>query len=444
VSRTLSFLHLTTFYPPYSFGGDAMYLYRLCHALGDAGHQVDVVHCIDSYHLLHPARPPIAFADHPQVTTHGLRSGLGWLSPLLTQQTGRPYLKRARLQEIFNRKPYDVVHYHNISLLGTHILRLKTANDTAVKLYTTHEHWLVCPTHVLWKFNSRPCEKPACFQCSIRAGRPPQLWRYTSQLKKATGEVDQFVSPSRFTASMHKERGFPWPVAHLPYFIDRVDDEWRHPGSPPQERPYFLFVGRLEVIKGVQTLIQAWPRVSDADLLVVGTGTAESALRAYAAGSSRIKFLGPLPPAALGPLYYHAQACIVPSVTYETFGIVILESFARKCPVIVRDLGALPEVVEDSRGGIVYRSSEELLAAVATLTQSPQLRRELGEHGYQAFVRHWSRESHLKQYFGFLEQTARRKFGYVPWEQQGDTDRPMDAIRHEDARRHPLSTPAGR
>jgi hypothetical protein len=46
--RPLNFLHLTTFYPPYSFGGDAMYIYRLAHALGNAGHQVDVVHCIDA------------------------------------------------------------------------------------------------------------------------------------------------------------------------------------------------------------------------------------------------------------------------------------------------------------------------------------------------------------------------------------------------------------
>ena len=60
-SRPLRFLHFTTFYPPYSFGGDAMYLYRLCHALADAGHEVDVVHCIDSYHLQHPHEPEIAF-----------------------------------------------------------------------------------------------------------------------------------------------------------------------------------------------------------------------------------------------------------------------------------------------------------------------------------------------------------------------------------------------
>ena len=50
----LKFLHLTTFYPPYSFGGDAMYIYRLCHALADEGHQVDVVHSVDAYRVAAP------------------------------------------------------------------------------------------------------------------------------------------------------------------------------------------------------------------------------------------------------------------------------------------------------------------------------------------------------------------------------------------------------
>ena len=96
MSRPLKFLHLTTFYPPYSFGGDALFLYRLCHALGDAGHHVDVVHCVDSYHLFHPGPPPIAVDEHPNVRRHELRSGLGWLSPLLTQQTGHPLLKKGQ------------------------------------------------------------------------------------------------------------------------------------------------------------------------------------------------------------------------------------------------------------------------------------------------------------------------------------------------------------
>ena len=103
--RPLNFLHLTTFYPPYGFGGDAMQLHRLAHAPGDAGHHVDVVHCVDSYHLLHPGAPPVQFAEHPNVTRHELCSRFGSLSPLLTQQTGRPTLKSRSIAEVLRSRP---------------------------------------------------------------------------------------------------------------------------------------------------------------------------------------------------------------------------------------------------------------------------------------------------------------------------------------------------
>jgi glycosyltransferase involved in cell wall biosynthesis len=416
VSRQLNFLHLTTFYPPYSFGGDAMYTYRLAHALGDAGHKVDVVHCLDSYHLLHSAKPELVFSEHPNVTRHELRSGYKWLSPLLTQQTGRAFLKHRQIREVMDSKAYDVIHYHNTSLLGPEVLTFKPKQGTAIKMYTTHEHWLVCPMHVLWKFGERVCEKPECFRCVIKAKRPPQLWRYTDMLSQASAHVDQFVSPSRFTAQMHAERGFPEPVAHLPYFIDRVDHEWRTPAPRPHDRPYFLFVGRLEKIKGLATLIRLWSQVTNYDLLVAGTGADEESLKKQAAGNSRIKFLGPLPQQQLGIFYHHALACIVPSLTYETFGIIIIEAFARKTPVIARNLGALPEVVSDSGGGFTFRNDQELLKAIDDIGTRPLLREQLGNRGYEAFLANWSREAHLALYFDFLRKVAGKKFGYVPWE----------------------------
>ena len=70
MARPLNILHLSPFYPPWSFGGDAVYLHRLAHALGDDGHHVDVGYSRAAYGLLHPAafeesRHPVlqAFAD---------------------------------------------------------------------------------------------------------------------------------------------------------------------------------------------------------------------------------------------------------------------------------------------------------------------------------------------------------------------------------------------
>jgi glycosyltransferase involved in cell wall biosynthesis len=415
MSRPLKFLHITTFYPPYSFGGDGLQIYRLAHALAESGHHVDVIHCEDSYRLLHPEDPPLQFAEHPNVMRHGLRSGFGRLSPLVSQQTGHPWLKLRSINETLKAREYDVIHFHNISLLGPGVLEIAPPDSRAVKIYTSHEHWLICPTHVLWKFDRMPCDSPQCLRCTLHAKKPPQLWRSTGFLERMAANVDQFLAPSRFTAKMHEDRGFPYPLAHLPNFIDRVDGEWEHPAVRPQEAPYFLFVGRLEKIKGPQTLIALWDKVPEYDLLIAGAGSSEAELRALAAHNPRIKFLGPLPQQELGGLYHHAIACLVPSLTYETFGMTCIEAFARKTPVIARDLGALTEIVQDCGGGLLFTTDEQLLTALHSIANSPSLRAELGQKGYDGFLRWWCREAHMKAYFAFLEDAARKKLGSVPW-----------------------------
>jgi glycosyltransferase involved in cell wall biosynthesis len=295
------------------------------------------------------------------------------------------------------------------------VLQIESPGSRAVKVYTSHEHWLICPTHVLWKFDRAACDRPQCLRCTLHAKKPPQLWRYTGFLEKMAASVDQFLAPSRFTAQMHADRGFPFRFAHLPNFIDPVDNEWEHPAPRPQQAPYFLFVGRLEKLKGPQTLVALWDQVKGFDLLLVGTGSNEIELRAMAANNPRVKFLGPLPQRELGALYYHAIACLVPSITYETFGMTCIEAFARRTPVIARNLGALPELIEDSGGGLVFSSDGQLLDAIHTIGNSPRFRSELGRKGYDGFLHRWCRDAHMQSYFGFLESAARKKFGVVPW-----------------------------
>ena len=245
----LRFCMVTTFYPPYHFGGDAMYIYRLSHALAQRGHTVDVLHDRDAYHLARRGEPAQRFADHPGVRVTAMKSPLGALSPLLTQQTARPFLKpevRRRLEG----GAYDVIHFHNMSLIGSTAL----AFGRGVKLYTTHEHWLVCPMHVLWKFDREPCDAPQCLACTLHGRRPPQLWRYTDRLTRDLAHVNRLLSPSRFTRQRHVDAGIDRPITVLPYF---VPEQVQGDAHPSRERPYFLYVGRLVKLKGVDTLIRA-------------------------------------------------------------------------------------------------------------------------------------------------------------------------------------------
>src|SRR4030095_249191 len=213
-------------------------------------------------------------------------------------------------------------------------------------------HWLVCPVHVLWKFNRQVCSERSCTLCQIRAGRPPQIWRHTGLLEKMLRHVDCFISPSRFSMKKQLELGLQIPMVHLPYFLPKRShsNPAENGNRRPRPKPYFLFVGRLEKIKGVQNLIPRVKERREYDLLIAGAGEYEHTLKGLAAGSDNIVFLGKLNQEKLTEFYRSALAVIVPSICYETFGIIIIEAFAMKTPVIVNNLGALPEVVEDSGG----------------------------------------------------------------------------------------------
>lgn len=412
--RPLRFCMITTFYPPCNFGGDGIAVQRLAHELADRGHTVDVIHCEDSYRLLAPKRPGGARDEHPGVTVHGLRSPFGFLSPLATHQTGRPLLKSRRIREILDTG-FDVIHFHNISLVGGPGI---LSYGSSVKLCTLHDYWAVCPTHVLFRFNRAPCERPHCIACTLAHRRPPQWWRYTGLLKRMARHVDAFIAPSRFIGDKHREMGFDAPIVHLPHFVPRplVDVEsLPQSGTAVQSAradadPFFLFAGRLEKVKGLQTLIPVIRRHPTARLLVAGAGTLGAKLRRLAAGCGRIEFLGRKTMNELTALYRRATAVIVPTVCFENQALVVIESLGLGTPVIVRRIGGMPELIEMSGGGMVYDTDDELVAAMDRLLANAPYRDDLGRRGREAYEREWTPDVHIGRYLALInritEETA--------------------------------------
>ena len=399
----MRFCMVTTFYPPYHFGGDAVYVQQLANELATRGHHVEVVHCIDAFHLLSRHPPRNGVDEHPNVLVHRLKSPFGLLSPLATQQTGWPIFKSKGLIKIFEQ-PFDVIHYHNISLVGGPAV---LQYGRAVKLYTLHEYWLLCPTHMLFKFDREVCTKKACFSCTLTHGRPPQFWRYTGLIERTIPHVDLFLAPTEFTKAKHLESAPKMPIAELPYFTSR----WETSGTPqknlPSDPPYFLFVGRLEKMKGLQTLIDPFKRFTKAQLWVIGTGEYETTLRTRAGDCHNIRFLGFQTGEQLRQLYQQAIAVIVPSLWYEVFGIVILEAFAQKTPVIVRNRGGMPGIIKESGGGFVFDTEEELMMTMEKLLEQPCLRSSVGQQGFEALQKKWTADVHIKRYFELIESLGR-------------------------------------
>jgi glycosyltransferase involved in cell wall biosynthesis len=391
---------VTTFYPPYHFGGDAIYVHRLSNELARRGHSVTVVHDPEAFRVL-GGRPGAPASRHAGVVVEPIRTGWPRSSPLVTYLTGRPGLKARQLERILGHGEFDVINFHNVSLIGgPEVL----AYGEGVKLYTMHEHWLVCPMHTLWKNNREVCERPTCTSCSLVYRRPPQLWRHTSLLRRRVQDVDLFLAPSRFTMETHRSRGFERPMRHLPPFVSRSELTSPATKTARRKRPYFLVVGRLERLKGVQKLLEVFRDYRGAELVIVGDGSLAPALRRQAADLPHVEFVGALPFEDLHSLYEKAIAVVVPSVGYETFGLVTIEAFARKTPAIVHDLGGLPEAVSDSGGGFIYRTDTELIEAMEKLRRSPELRDDLGRRGHESYLRRWTEVAHLDAYLGIIEE----------------------------------------
>ncbi|CAN5186979.1 N/A [soil metagenome] len=404
----MRFCMITTFYPPYSFGGDATYVRALSRSLVAQGHDVTVIACRDAFDLVRRGTKvsvPIEENGSDGVTVHWLQSDLGALSPIVTQQSGHLGLKGPMVDRILS-KPFDVINFHNISLVGgPAILKRGIAS---IRVYSLHEHWLVCPTHIFWKNKAHACDRKTCISCCVRSGIPPQIWRYTGLRDRSLSNIDLIFSPSDYTAERHREGGIEQPITILPLFSSigaPVDAEPAY-----NSRPSFLFVGRVTVSKGIQSLLRVAATLVDFDFLVVGEGDLLAQLQIDYAHCPNIKLVGGLPQPDLVDHYRQATALVFPSLAPETFGLAIVEAAACGTPAIVSNTaGGAVEIVQQTGGGVVYNGDNELIAMLCLLGGDRSISATLGERAQQGYRKFYTRETHLKGYLDAITTTMKAR-----------------------------------
>ena len=412
--KTLKFCMVTTFFGAHSFGGDAAYVDRLTRALCKRGHEVHVFFCVDSFNAVRGSHPLRSYTPPPGLHLHPLESGKGVLSPWATQITGKPLFKSEELSRELDQVDTDVVHFHNISLVGGPAV-LKMGRD-AVRIMTAHEHWLICPMHLLWKYDSKACDHAECLRCVVRGKRPPQVWRYTGMIQNSLDELDALIFPSLHTMEEHRKRGIQATMVHLPYFLP---DEWPLGNARDSEvtegRPYLAAAGRLVRMKGFQQLIPMMRYLPEVDLRIAGTGPFEAELRVMAEGLPNVRFEGLLAGDQLAKLFEGARAVVVPSLFPETFGYVVLEAFAARTPVVVNKAGgAIFETGVLSGGGLGYETDAELLVALRRLVYDNDLREELAEKGQALHRGAWSETAHIDRYMGLIQKIRKSRAGTSP------------------------------
>lgn len=384
---------VTTFFGAHRFGGDAAYVERLADALLQRGHEVEVFCSRDAFDVLRGGVPPLPYTPPPGLVLHAAQSRWPLWSLLHVHQTGGMGPYRKPLSRWVGEGGFDVLHLHNVSLLGATELMAIDVPGT-FRLMTVHEHWLACPLSVRWRFNREPCPAPTCARCMLLAGRPPQWWRSTGRLAAGFQGLDAAIFPSESSLAAHRQRGIVHPRATvLPYFVPR---EWCGDLPADRRRDAFLFVGRLVKEKGLQQLLPLFHARKNIRLDVVGDGPYRRVLERLAAGAANIRFLGAVAAGEIRHCLSRARALLVPSLFPETLGYVVLEAWSQGVPVLVSSAGALPELVAGG-GGHVCGSVAAFADWIDRWTDDPDDAAETGATGWRRCRDEFDEERHVRR-----------------------------------------------
>ncbi|KGO83100.1 glycosyltransferase involved in cell wall biosynthesis [Flavobacterium cauense R2A-7] len=218
---------------------------------------------------------------------------------------------------------------------------------------------------------------------------------YHKQILKK--HIDYFLTPSdNLTDLIANDFDVPGKTLPNPALLTNQSFE--------NQSNYLLYVGRLDKEKGVHTLLKAFKNVvkkfPNEQLVIAGSGSEKKALEQYVEANQlqNVQFLGTQQRGELENLYSKAKFTIVPSEFLESYGNVILESFAFKKTVVISNLLGIAKEVETTKSGLIFPfgNAEKLEEAVEKLLADETLKKELETNAFTYAESH-SFENHFKE-----------------------------------------------
>ena len=196
----------------------------------------------------------------------------------------------------------------------------------------------------------------------------------------AVRRVDAVRTVSDFTTALVRELGVE-PAATFPAFMDL--EPFLGPPAPLPERPRALFVGALELYKGVDLLAAAWPKVAaavpEAELRLVGKGARADLAERIVEKGPRVTWEPELAPEEVA-LELDAATCLVLPSRREGMGRVVVEAFCRGRAVLGTRGGGIEDLVRDGESGLLVPPDDgnALAESLVKLLSSRDLARHLG------------------------------------------------------------------
>ncbi len=290
------------------------------------------------------------------------------------------------IKVIIRRERPDIVHFHNIWYLISPSAYFACKEENIPVIQTLHNFRICCTNGLLFR-NSKICEecipskndclnllfnprlklivnglKYYCYRKSRLYTLPVAVNQFWHWMKRTwIDKIDAYISLTKFAKGKFVEMGIPEKKIYVkPNFLI----------NPPEPRyinsNYAVFIGRLTEEKGIRFLIETIKiLIRNKELhndpnkfyfKIVGDGPLRSQIEndVKKENISIVEFTGRKSSDDVIKILKDAKFMIMPSICYETFGLTIIEAFACGKPVVASNHGAMAEIVENGRTGLLF------------------------------------------------------------------------------------------
>lgn len=252
----------------------------------------------------------------------------------------------------------DVIHAHNTFPLVSPAIYWVAAKAGIPIVQTLHNFRFLCLSalfmrdgkvcedclgHLPWRGVVHQCYRDSTAASTVLAG----MITLHRGLGTYRNKVTRYIALNDFCRDKLIAGGLPKEKFKVkPNFID-------NPKSPNWEaRQGGLFVGRLSKEKGLDVLAEAVKLLPINPVKIIGGGELES----FAQFSFGTDYLGFQSLDTILAKMRQSSYLVLPSIWYENFPRTIVEAFACGLPVIASRIGALAEIIEDGRTGLLFES----------------------------------------------------------------------------------------
>lgn len=361
-----------TYYP--DVNGASYFTQRLAYYLQKKGHEVLVIATSRTIHN--------EISQHNGISVFGIRS-----YPILVYEDFRfaPafFTKKAIRKAIQEFNP-DVIHTQSHFLFCAEVVQI--AKELKIPIIGTN-HFM--PENLVHYF-----PLPKFLQDAIKNFG---WW----QFRRVYDKLDLITAPTQTAADLTKKSGLTKNIIPISNGIDmerfnpHVKGEHLRKKYSLPDKPLLITVGRLDKEKNIDMLLRTLklvPANIDLHFVIAGKGAEKANLEKLARKlgiADRVTFLGFVPDEDL-PGLYSISSCFINGCIAELQCIAAMEGMASGLPVILADVLALPELVQQGENGFLFEigDHEHIAGYISRIFSDPELKNKMSNKSLEIIKKH--------------------------------------------------------